>query len=274
MKQEIRKVLSKAIRDRWTVTFLTGAGISAESGIPTFRGPEGFWTVGSADYHPQEMATYRMFRKNPDEVWRWYLYRMGICRKAEPNPGHLALVEIEALLEGRFTLITQNVDNLHVRAGNRNENLYQIHGNVFFMRCADACTDRVYPIPESVEPKTKTAAMTDRDRKLLRCPACGARARPHVLWFDETYNETHYRFESSLKAALNTDLLIIVGTAGATNLPNQVAWTVIQNGGVTIDVNIEPTRFTDMARASGRGFFIQEPSGTALPRMLEVLRSS
>ena len=85
------------------------------------------------------MATYRMFRQRPEEVWKWYLYRIGVCNKAQPNPGHDALVDMETLFKDRFTLITQNVDNLHLRAGNSLEKTFQIHGNVFFMRCADEC---------------------------------------------------------------------------------------------------------------------------------------
>ena len=100
------------------VVFLTGAGVSAESGIPTFRGQEGYWTVGSREYHPQEMATQASFTKMPRECWRWYLYRRGVCNAAQPNAGHEALVRAERALKDRFRLITQNVDGLHRRAGN------------------------------------------------------------------------------------------------------------------------------------------------------------
>src|SRR5665647_3745503 len=95
MQEKIRSVLRKIAQGTGRITALTGAGISAESGIPTFRGPEGYWTVGSTVYQPQEMATFHMFSLMPDEVWKWYLYRMGVCRRAEPNPGHLALVAME-----------------------------------------------------------------------------------------------------------------------------------------------------------------------------------
>ena len=96
---------------------LTGAGVSAESGIPTFRGREGYWTVGSTEYHPQEMATLQAFEAMPEEVWRWYLYRLGACREAQPNQAHRAIVRLEERLGDRFCLITQNVDGLHLRAG-------------------------------------------------------------------------------------------------------------------------------------------------------------
>ncbi|MDR2550505.1 MAG: hypothetical protein LBD10_09950 [Desulfobulbus sp.] len=185
MKNAVRNVLRKIAQRNGGITILTGAGISAESGIPTFRGPEGYWTVGSQIYHPQEMATFWMFSQQPDEVWKWYLYRLGVCRAAEPNPGHQALVAMEQRFGDRFTLITQNVDGLHLRAGNSPERTYQIHGNIEYMRCSLECSGTVYPIPHAVQPKTKDDRLTDQDRELLCCPLCGARARPHVLLFDE-----------------------------------------------------------------------------------------
>src|SRR5262245_44328807 len=95
------------------LVFLTGAGISAESGIPTFRGPEGYWRVGSVNYRPEEMATHAFFVEMPDEVWRWYAMRRDTCRRASPNAAHLALVALEAELGDAFLLVTQNVDGLH-----------------------------------------------------------------------------------------------------------------------------------------------------------------
>ena len=271
MQEQIRSVLREIAAGSGRITVLTGAGISAESGIPTFRGPEGYWTVGSTVYQPQEMATFHMFSQMPDEVWKWYLYRMGVCQRAEPNLGHLALVTMEQHFGDRFTLITQNVDGLHLRAGNTLARTYQIHGNVAYMRCSLECSETVYPIPATVAPKTKEEKLTETDRQHLRCPLCGARSRPHILLFDESYNEHHYHFYSSLKAARETALLIVVGTAGATNLPNQVAREVYQQGGVIIDVNIEPNPFTQLAENSIRGFFVQQPSASALPAMLEAM---
>jgi NAD-dependent deacetylase len=271
MRDDIRTMLATITRGDGRITVLTGAGISAESGIPTFRGPEGYWTVGSQVYQPQEMATFHMFTLLPDEVWKWYLYRMGVCARAEPNPGHLALAEMERRFGDRFTLITQNVDGLHLRAGNSPARTYQIHGNVFFMRCSLECTEAVYPIPDGVSAKTREERLTDSDRALLRCPLCGARSRPHILLFDESYNEHHYHFYSSLDTARQTALLIVVGTAGATNLPNQVAREVFQNDGVILDVNIETNPFAQLAESSRRGFFLREPSAAALPALLAAM---
>ncbi len=271
MREEMQNVLREIADGSGKITALTGAGISAESGIPTFRGPEGYWTVGSKVYQPQEMATFHMFCQMPDEVWKWYLYRMGVCGGAEPNAGHLALAAMEERFGDRFTLITQNVDGLHLRAGNSLERTFQIHGNVFYMRCSLECSEAFYPIPAAVRPKNKEERLTDSDREHLKCPLCGARSRPHILLFDESYNEHHYHFYSSLKTAQNTDLLIVVGTAGATNLPNQVAREVYLRDGVIIDVNIETNPFAQLAETSARGFFVKEPSASALPAILAAM---
>ena len=271
---KLADILKATLRNGRRLTVLTGAGISAESGIPTFRGPEGYWTVGSREYHPQEMATWQMFNRTPLEVWKWYLYRMGVCGRAEPNRGHRALVAMEALFQDRFTLITQNVDNLHLRAGNGPERTYQIHGNIFFMRCADECREALYPLPSGVNGKSKDQDLTAEEIALLKCPVCRGIARPHVLWFDETYNEVFFKFESSLRAAARTDLLIVVGTAGATNLPNQVAAVAKHAGAVLVDVNIEANPFSRLALSDDRGFFIQAPGGKALEAILDVFKAA
>ena len=121
MEDRLQDIVQKFKDSRGNITVLTGAGISAESGIPTFRGRDGYWTIGSKEYHPQEMATFHMFTRRPLDVWAWYLYRKTVCAEAVPNAGHRALVELETLFLDRFCLITQNVDGLHLRAGNTPE---------------------------------------------------------------------------------------------------------------------------------------------------------
>jgi len=255
------------------ITVLTGAGISAESGIPTFRGPEGYWAVGSRNYHPQEMATHSMFVREPDEVWRWYLYRLSIYRGAKPNPGHQALVEMEHRLQDRFTLITQNIDNLHLVAGNSPERTLQIHGNIRYMRCIKECRAKVYPLPLKLMPREKDQDLTDDDRQLLSCPDCGARTRPHVLWFDETYDEHYFRFASALRAAEKTNVLVVAGTSGVTTLPNLVVDTVYRNKGMIIDINIEPSPFTELAINSAGGRFINNTCSQGLVEILGLIKS-
>lgn len=269
MDEKLKEIFENVAQGDQRLVVLTGSGISAESGIPTFRGTEGYWRVGSKEYTPQEFATHMMFSEIPDEVWKWYLYRRGMCRKARPNTGHLAIVEMERLFEDRFTLITQNIDGLHLRAGNSRKNTYEIHGNINFMRCDRECSHSLYPIPEEVSDKAKGEDLTDSDRQLLRCPTCGGPTRPHVLWFDETYDEEYYYYVSSLKMASQAGLLLVVGTSGSTNLPILMAQKTLRRNGVIVDINIQENPFSALATKSGGGF-IQEASSSALPRVLKV----
>ncbi|MFW6049656.1 MAG: SIR2 family NAD-dependent protein deacylase [Myxococcota bacterium] len=248
------------------VLWLTGAGISAESGIPTFRGPQGYWRVGSRNYHPRELATRAAFGAIPDDVWSWYLYRRSVCRGAAPNAAHRALAELEERLADGFLLVTQNVDGLHLRAGNSTERTYQVHGNIDFMRCADECQPEAVPIPAGVPASwEKGRPLGEAERRLLVCPRCGARARPHVLWFDEVYDEAHFRFESSLEAAARTPLLVVVGTTGATNLPLHVGALVARRRAPMLVVNPEPNPFSEMAEQAGTGAFLQGSAGRWVP---------
>ncbi|MBI4617239.1 MAG: RNA polymerase subunit sigma, partial [Planctomycetes bacterium] len=219
MDERLSAILGEVARRQGRIAVLTGAGVSAESGIPTFRGKEGYWTVGAQVYQPQEMATRAMFERRPEDVWAWYLYRRGVCRAANPNAGHHAIVRLERGIGDRFRLLTQNVDGLHLAAGSSPERTYQVHGNISFRRCASECGAAILPVPEEIPAKAKGDALTSAERDLLRCPACGGWSRPHVLWFDESYDEERYRYESALAAAREADLLLVAGTRGATTLP-------------------------------------------------------
>lgn len=271
LPQDLLERLRALGRGSGSLVVMTGAGISAESGIPTFRGREGYWTVGSREYHPQEMATYEMFSRQPDEVWAWYLYRRTVCRAARPNAGHEAVVSMERSLGDRFLLITQNVDGLHLRAGNSRERTYQIHGNIDYARCARECSAELFALPEDLPPKAKGAPVTDEERARLRCPRCGGRARPHVLWFDECYDEEHFRFSSSLSAAAAASALLVVGTSGATNLPMQVGQVALRTGATIVDVNPEPNPFSALAERAEGGFFLRGAAGAYLPLVAAVL---
>jgi NAD-dependent deacetylase len=266
------RLLTETIQRRGTITVLTGAGVSAESGIPTFRGPEGFWTIGSQEYHPQEMATWDMFTRDPESVWAWYLYRMGLCQQAQPNAGHYALASMESLLGDQFTLITQNVDNLHILAGNSLQRTFQIHGNLFQARCAAACTQDPFPLPEGLSPKKKGESLSNKDRRRLTCPSCGNWIRPHVLWFDETYNQHHYHFNSALETAQRTQLLITAGTSGATTLPNHIVGIVHRNRGLMIDINVADNTFASVVANAKQGIVVQEPSSIALAELARTAK--
>ncbi|HSO18404.1 MAG TPA: Sir2 family NAD-dependent protein deacetylase [Desulfosarcina sp.] len=265
-----KALLNETIRRNGQVTVLSGAGISAESGIPTFRGPEGFWTVGSRQYHPQEMATAAMFNRDPESVWVWYLYRWGLCRRARPNDGHRAVAAMEKGLGDRFALITQNVDGLHIRAGSSLQRTFQIHGNIFYTRCASACTDDILALPAGLGDKQKGGFLTDPERRRLKCRDCGSWLRPHVLWFDESYNERHYHFRSALKTADRTRLLITVGTTGTTTLPSYVVERVLRGGGLMIDINVADNPFADLAIKSGRGIAVRRRSSHTLTELVRA----
>jgi NAD-dependent deacetylase len=271
---QIKPTIAKAIQAGGQVTVLSGAGVSAESGIPTFRGPEGYWTVGSRNYQPSEIATGDMLRRHPEEVWKWFLFRRGVCADALPNAGHRAIFEMEGILGSRFRLITQNVDGLHLRAGNTPARTYQVHGNLNHMRCSRECTAAVYPVPPGIPKKARGEELSGAERDLLKCPACGAMARPHVLFWDEYYNEAHFRYESSLRAASETTLLIIVGTTGSTNLPHQVANIVLQRGGTIFDINVERNVFSETALRSTGGRFLRGRSSEILPRLFEIVKKN
>jgi len=267
---ELTKICREIVKKDHHTTILTGAGISAESGIPTFRGPEGYWTIGSKEYYPEEMATNAMFRKDPFEVWKWYLYRRAVCNNVEPNPGHLALAQLEKLLKNRFHLITQNVDGLHLRAGNTLENTFQIHGNINYMRCSKECCKTIYPMPEEIPVKPVTKDFAEDIFDYLRCPECNSYSRPHVLWFDECYDEEYFRFNSSLEIATRTDVLITIGTSGATNLPNHIVQGVIAKNGLVVDINPKTNPFAELAIRNG-GYFLAGASGKILPKLLELI---
>lgn len=263
-------LVTAALADGGALVVLTGAGISAESGVPTFRGPEGYWTIGSRNYHPQELATAAAFRRMPREIWRWYLVRRAICRAATPNAGHLALVAIEPALPGRFTLVTQNVDGLHRRAGSSSANTLQIHGNLDEARCTNACGADRFPVPAEFDAFGRDDPLDDADFARLACPRCGAPARPHVLWFDETYDEVNYRAESALARADDAALLVVVGTAGATNLPMQIGNRVLRSGAPILDVNVEDNPFSTLAVRSG-GRALRGSAATVLPALFDAL---
>ena len=251
------------------VIALTGAGISAESGIPTFRGREGYWTVGAEEYHAQELATAATFEIMPWEVWAWYLYRRATCRQAVPNPGHLALVRLDAALTDRFSLITQNIDGLHRRAGSPDARTYPIHGDIDLMRCAArCCTDR-WPIPDAAPLLTRGAPVPDAARALLVCPRCGGPARPDVLWFDETYEEPYSFAQTVRRRAEQASLIVVVGTSASTNLPWHVVMLGLRAGATIVDVNLEDNPFGEIAASSGG--VLREPAATALPRLVDAI---
>ena len=260
---------------KWLV--LTGAGISAESGIPTFRGEEGYWRIGSREYFPEELATQAAFSRMPDEIWGWYLYRRSVCRAASPNAGHLALAELERGLRERgeaerFVLVTQNVDGLHRRAGNSMAHTYEIHGNIDYMRSIDERDTRTFPLPAELgERWDRGRAIGPKEHALLVTPDGKSRTRPHVLWFDESYDEARFRYESSLRAVEEASLVIVIGTSGATNLPSMIVQRVAAMGRPLLVINRDPSPFSAMAERIPTGHFVQAASGELIPPLVDYL---
>jgi NAD-dependent deacetylase len=209
---------------------LTGAGVSAESGLPTFRGDQGVWNSPKL----LEFATPDGFRRDPRGAWEWYQQRRGEGLAAGPNPAHLALARWETWLAGRggrFHLITQNIDGLHQAAGSKN--VIELHGSGWVLRCT-ACgrerLDRTHPLPE-LPP---------------RCPECGGIERPGVVWFGEMLPEE--ALEGAQRAARECELFVSVGTSGVVYPAASFGLLASLAGAPTLEVNLEPTplsaRFT------------------------------
>ncbi len=243
------------------ISFLVEAGLSAESGIPTFRGKDGYWVSGSKNYKAEEIGTFRMFTLASEEVWKWFLYRKSVTEKASPNESHLLLREIEESLGTNFALISQNVDSLHRKAGSSEEQTYLIHGDFDFVRCGEECSKELYPFPKEINLLDRDKdTITGSEWKALRCPKCNEDLRPHVLWFDEYYDERYFKKDSVLKISKHTGLLFVIGTSGATILPQMIAKNVLAKGGMIVEVNIEESYFSQLLKNKKKGIVVNQKS--------------
>jgi NAD-dependent deacetylase len=233
------------LRNAQRITVLTGAGVSAESGIPTFREAQtGLW----AQYDLEELATPAAFRRNPKLVWEWYAWRRKLVADAQPNPAHLALAAMERLVP-QFILVTQNVDSLHQRAGS--QKIVELHGNLTRVKCFDD--------NEPVETWDESGEVPPR------CPRCGGLLRPDVVWFGELLVPSH--LEAAIDAAQDCDLFLSVGTSGlvepAASLPRlayQAGASVLFN---SLDIN---------SRSTPPLFAINAPAGTVLPALVAAMQ--
>lgn len=200
------------------VTVLTGAGISADSGVPTFRGADGLWR----NHRAEDLATPEAFARDPRLVWEWYDWRRELLAAKIPNAAHHALVELEKRAE-RFWLITQNVDGLHPAAGSRQ--LSEIHGNIWKVRCTQCRQvqeNRAVPIP-----------------MLPLCPACGGLLRPHIVWFGESLDPDD--LDRSIAAVGACEVLLIIGTSGVVYPAASFAARARQAGAFVAEINLDPT---------------------------------
>ena len=271
LTNDLKVLLAKAVHRPGRVIALTGAGISAESGIPTFRGNGGFWTVGSDVYRPEEISTLAFFSAHPEQYWAWSLWRRNTWGSAPPNAAHLALVRLERALGERFLVITQNIDGLHHQAGHHPDRVYEGHGNLHLMRCGAPCSLDTWPIPAGIGPSDPDEPLSQEDRDQLVCPRCGAMTRPHTLWFDETYTEEHYRIHSARAAARQTSLLLVIGTSGATRLPHDVFSLAGLNGAALIDINPDTNPFSLLAERMDLGRSVKATATVAVPPIVDFL---
>jgi NAD-dependent deacetylase len=213
------------------MTVLTGAGISADSGVPTFRGPDGLWR----SYRAEDLATPEAFERDPRLVWEWYNWRRELIATKSPNPAHVALAELERRGTDRMWLITQNVDGLHRAAGSRR--LSEIHGNIWMVRCTGCgivIEDRRVPIPI-----------------LPTCDACGALLRPHIVWFGESLDPADLR--RCAETLQSCDLLLVIGTSGVVYPAAGFASIAKQAGATVVEINLDETPQSDLVDLALRG---------------------
>jgi NAD-dependent deacetylase len=234
--QQAREWLKNASR----VVALTGAGISAESGIPVFRGSGGLWR----QFRPEDLATSGAFARNPKLVWEWYQWRRGLIATAEPNPGHFALAELERRA-GQFTLVTQNVDGLHDRAGS--SRIVKLHGDIWNVRCMDCAR-------EAVDTRIEIAELPPR------CE-CGGLLRPGVVWFGEALPEGVW--ESARQAVASCELLLVIGTSAMVYPAAGLVPLAKSYGAKVVELNLEETPLSGDVDLLLRG-----KAGELLPRLL------
>ncbi|WP_271785043.1 SIR2 family NAD-dependent protein deacylase [Aquimarina algiphila] len=268
IEKRIIERIEYCLKNYKKISFLVGAGISAESGIPTFRGKDGYWSSGSKNYKAQEIGTKKFFNVASHEVLKFYLYRKSITEFAKPNQSHFMLKEIESLLNDNFTLISQNVDSLHKKAGNSDDRTYLIHGDHDFMRCGDECSSELYPFPNGIKLKERQKdQLTETEIELLKCHKCKEDLRPHVLWFDEYYNEKFFKKNSVLRISKETGLLFIIGTSGETTLPQVIAKNVLAKSGMVVEINIADSYFSELLKDKKNGIIIRSESSPFLTEL-------
>lgn len=227
------------------VAVSTGAGISAESGIPTFRGKEGLWKK----YRAEELATPTAFAQNPELVWEFYEWRRGIIAEKVPNPGHKVLARWENVFPF-FSLITQNIDGLHQKAGSTD--MLELHGNIWKLRCTEEGT-----VSENHQ--------TPLEEVPPLCPDCGAVLRPHVVWFGESLSPTvlHKAFQLSSEC----DVMFVIGTSALVQPAASLPLSAAEAGAKIVEINPDPTPLTPYADFSFRG-----KAGEILPLIDEELK--
>lgn len=224
LEHHIEKVVTLLAGAR-RVAALTGAGISAESGVPTFRGQDGLWK----QYRAESLATPEAFERDPGLVWEWYDWRRGLIAPVEPNAGHRVLAGWEGLF-GDFAVITQNVDGLHAKAGSHD--IVELHGNIWKLRCTREGT--VEEIRETPLPRLPPV-----------CPSCGALFRPHVVWFGESLDPVVLDRASGISRSCQ--VMLVLGTSGVVHPAASLPFAASRAGAKIVEINVEPTPLTPQA---------------------------
>jgi NAD-dependent deacetylase len=240
---EISTKLIEKLKSAKKIVFFSGAGISAESGIPTFRGKDGIWNK----LNPEELANFNAFIRNPKLVWEWYNYRKSIIHQSKPNAGHVAIAEMEKYFD-EVIVVTQNVDNLHRRAGSKI--VYELHGNIernFCIKC-----------------KKRYDVELEFSEGVPKCN-CGGLIRPDVVWFGEYLPAD--QFQLSEKAARDCDVFFIVGTSAVVYPAASLVYVAKSRGAFLVEVNIEETEASSIADVSLFG-----ESGKILPQIIEQMK--
>jgi NAD-dependent deacetylase len=246
MSQDIS--VSEALKSRLSkdskVVVLTGAGISAESGVPTFRGEDGLWKK----FRPEELATFDAFMANPELVWEWYEYRRRIIDDIKPNPAHLALVEFQNYFR-KFDLITQNVDGLHQRAGS--ENVVELHGNIRRNKCikCDTLYETLEKAIQGIPPKC----------------TCGGNIRPDVVWFGEMLPQEAINY--AFRVSSDCDLFFSVGTSAIVHPAASLPLIAKRSGAYVVEANTEPTEISHVVDETLIG-----KAGEIMPLLAKFLR--
>jgi NAD-dependent deacetylase len=241
---KIPQELIKTLRQAQRVAALTGAGVSAESGVPTFREAlTGLW----ARFRPEELATPQAFQRDPRLVWEWYTWRRDLIAGVQPNPGHNALAEMEDLIP-HFTLITQNVDGLHRQAGSRN--VIELHGNIQHSLCsAERRPVRDWKQSSELPP---------------RCPQCGAYLRPDVVWYGEKLPTA--ALDEAMRAARESQVFFSIGSSSLVQPAASLPLLALERGALVVEINPQQTPLSEMA-----GFCLRGASGMVLPVLVKVV---
>jgi NAD-dependent deacetylase len=237
---ELKKEFIEKLNSAKKIVFFTGAGISAESGIATFRGTDGIW----AKMKPEELADFNAFMRNPKLVWEWYQHRRDIIQKAQPNPAHIAIAQFEKYYD--VTVVTQNIDNLHRRAGS--QKIFELHGNIernFCVNCRTFYNSSDFELIDDAP----------------RCKKCGGLVRPDVVWFGEMLPQD--QFGGGENAAELCDICFVVGTSAIVFPAAYIPTTAKRAGAYIVEINIEPTELSNYADYSIFG-----KAGEILPSIL------